>query len=47
MVTRLPLLAGSHTITADKPAGIDVYGWDFYVSYAYPGGMNVETLAVY
>jgi hypothetical protein len=47
MVTRLPLLAGSHTVTVDKPAGIDVYGWDFYVSYAYPGGMNVETLAVY
>jgi len=47
MVARQPLQPGSHTVTADKRLGIDVYGWDFYVSYAYPGGMNVETLTVY
>ncbi len=46
-VTRLPLNPGSHTISADKRVGIEVYGWDFYVSYGYPGGMNIETLAVY
>jgi len=46
-VTRLPLQPGSHTISSDRRVGIEVYGWDFYVSYGYPGGMNVETLAVY
>ncbi len=47
MVARLPLQPGSHTLSADRRVGLEVYGWDFYVSYGYPGGMNVETLAVY
>lgn len=46
-VARLPLEAGSHTLSSDKNVGIVVYGWDRYVSYGYPGGMNVETLKVF
>jgi len=45
MVSRLPMQPGSHTLSADKRVGITVYGWDFYVSYAYAGGMNIETLS--
>ena len=46
-VARLPLGVGSHTVTSDRKVGISVYGWDRYVSYSYPGGMNVETLKAY
>jgi hypothetical protein len=46
-VARLPLAAGSHTLTSDTKVGIVVYGWDRYVSYGYPGGMNIEQLTVY
>ena len=43
-VARLPLGAGSHILSASMPVGIQVYGWDTYVSYGYPGGMNVGQL---
>ncbi len=32
---------GSHTITSSLPVGISVYGYDEYVSYGYPGGLNL------
>ncbi len=41
---RMPLSEGAHHLVADKPVGITVYGWDQYVSYGYPGGMNLEVL---
>lgn len=32
---------GRHEIHSDTPFGITVWGWDTFVSYAYPGGMSV------
>jgi hypothetical protein len=32
---------GVHTITADMPVGIVVYGFDNFVSYGYPGGTDL------
>ena len=45
-VMRMPLASGSHRLNGDRPVGLTVYGWDRYVSYGYPGGMNTETLHV-
>ncbi|MBM4395921.1 MAG: hypothetical protein FJ087_09545 [Deltaproteobacteria bacterium] len=46
-VARMPLAAGSHRLEGDQTVGLVVYGWDQYVSYGYPGGMNTETLNVW
>ncbi len=35
---------GTHTIRASEPAGVIVYGWDQYVSYAYTGGLDLEEI---
>ena len=34
--------AVAHTVTAEQPFGLLVYGYDCDVSYAYPGGLNLE-----
>lgn len=47
MTATLPMFPGSHSLSSSERAGLLVYGWDWYVSYGYPGGMNVETLQVY
>ena len=47
VVARKSITEGSHTIHSDKPMGIVVYGWDSYVSYGYPGGMNIESIYVH
>ena len=44
MVSKRKILEGSHSIKSDQPMGIVVYGWDNYVSYGYPGGMNIEAI---
>jgi hypothetical protein len=31
-----------HTLVADKPVGIVVYGYDQYASYVYPGGLDLK-----
>jgi hypothetical protein len=36
---------GAHTITADKPVGIQVLGYGSYTSYQYPGGLNLKRIA--
>ncbi len=43
-VYRQPLTPGTHTITSTEPAGVLVYGYDQYVSYAYTGGMNLTEI---
>jgi len=43
-VYQLPVSDGVHTVTADHPFGLTVYGYDCDVSYAYPGGLRLESL---
>lgn len=38
----IPLTEGSHTMSGSAPFGIYVYGYNSYVSYAYPGGLALE-----
>jgi hypothetical protein len=35
---------GVHEIQSDEPFGVTVWGWDFAVSYAYPGGASVRPI---
>jgi len=35
---------GVHSIIADQPVGIVVYGFDAFVSYAYAGGLNLDII---
>ena len=35
---------GPHTITSSEPAGVIVYGYDQYVSYAYTGGLDLAEI---
>ena len=35
---------GLHTITSNVPFGLTVWGWDQYVSYAYPAGASVQPI---
>jgi hypothetical protein len=41
---QIPLQAGSHNIEAEQPLGIYVYGFAYYDSYGYAGGMAVEVI---
>jgi hypothetical protein len=43
-VFRQVLPPGTHTIRSSEPAGVIVYGWDQYVSYAYTGGLDLEEI---
>jgi IgGFc binding protein len=42
-VARVPLEQSDrlHSVSADKPVGIVVYGYTRYASYAYPGGLDL------
>ena len=35
---------GVHTVVADRPVGVTVWGFDRYVSYAYVAGLNLEPI---
>lgn len=35
---------GAHTIVASLPVGVVVYGWDRFISYAYPGALSTVPL---
>ena len=39
-VARFPIGDGVHLLVSDEPVGVIVYGYDSYVSYGYPGGLN-------
>lgn len=41
---RVSVTPGPHKVTADKPIGVMVHGYDQYVSYGYSAGMNVQVL---
>jgi IgGFc binding protein len=43
---RVSIEPGAHVLVADQPTGIDVYGYDRNVSYAYAGGSAVERISV-
>lgn len=36
--------SGYHEIHSTSPFGITIWGWDQYVSYAYPGGASVQPI---
>ena len=44
-VAVLAVEAGPHTLLGSAPFGLEVYGYGCHVSYAYPGGMNLEAIA--
>jgi hypothetical protein len=41
---RCPVSEGPHTIDADQPVGISVYGYGNVSSYSYPGGADVKQI---
>ena len=45
-VHRRLIADGEHAIAADKPVGVIVYGYDQYVSYGYPGGLDLKDLGL-
>lgn len=45
-VHRRLIADGEHSIVADKPVGVIVYGYDQYVSYGYPGGLDLKDLGL-
>ncbi|MGM0558259.1 MAG: IgGFc-binding protein [Myxococcota bacterium] len=41
-VLRVPVDPGPHKVTASNPIGLSAYGYKLDVSYAYPGGLDLE-----
>jgi len=43
-VRRFQIGDGVHFINSDEPLSVVVYGYDQYVSYGYPGGLNLDVV---
>lgn len=43
-IMRVPVSDGVHRVDADVAFGLYAYGYDCDVSYAYPGGLNLDSL---
>ncbi len=43
-ILRVPTVGGAHVVAADRPIGLYAYGYGCDVSYAYPGGLNLDSL---
>jgi len=41
-IARFAIADGVHFIQSDQPLSVIVYGYDQYVSYGYPGGLNLN-----
>ncbi len=44
--TRLFVAEGVHRVSASKAVSVEVYGWDQYVSYGYPAGLDLKDLGI-
>jgi len=38
--------AGNHSVRSEEPIGVTVYGYDQYVSYGYPGGLDLTRMDI-
>ncbi len=45
-VATLLLSDGKHTLKSEQPFGVIAYGFDDYVSYGYPGGLDLKDLGL-
>lgn len=43
-IARFPIADGVHFIQSDVPLSVIVYGYDQFVSYGYPGGLNLDVV---
>ena len=43
-MTRIFVAEGAHKVKSDLPVAVDVYGFDQYVSYGYPAGLDLKDL---
>lgn len=43
-VGRVPVLDGTHQLDASSFVGLTVYGFDWSVSYGYPGGLDLKNI---
>jgi len=45
-VARMLIPDGKHSVVSEKKIGVIVYGFDKYVSYGYPGGLDLNDLGL-